>query len=98
MRIEEQQVENVAKLARLAVSQDEVKKFSEQLSGILTYVEKLNTLNTDGVLPTSHLLPLSNVFREDQATPSLPMDAVLANAPEKEEPFFWVPKIIESSL
>jgi aspartyl-tRNA(Asn)/glutamyl-tRNA(Gln) amidotransferase subunit C len=98
MRIEENQVENVAKLARLAVSPDEVKKFAEQLSGIITYVEKLNELNTDGVLPTSHLLSLSNVFREDQVVASLPIDAILANAPEKEESFFRVPKIIESSL
>ncbi|MEK7702406.1 MAG: Asp-tRNA(Asn)/Glu-tRNA(Gln) amidotransferase subunit GatC [Nitrospirota bacterium] len=98
MQISEKQVENVAKLARLAVSPDEIKRFAEQLSGILTYVEKLNELNTEGIEPTSHPLPLFNIFREDQVAVSLPMDAVLGNAPEKDEPFFRVPKIIESPL
>ncbi|MEK7285859.1 MAG: Asp-tRNA(Asn)/Glu-tRNA(Gln) amidotransferase subunit GatC [Nitrospirota bacterium] len=98
MKIDENQVLEVSKLARLAITSDEMKKFSEQLSGILTYVEKLNELNTEGIEPTSHLLPLSNVFREDCVAPSLPTDAVLQNAPEKEEPFFRVPKIIESQI
>ena len=95
MKISEDQVAGVAKLARLAMTPAELKQCSEQLSGILTYVEKLNELNTENAEPTSHVLPLSNVFREDHLTPSLSVDAVLGNAPGKEGRFFRVPKIIE---
>jgi aspartyl-tRNA(Asn)/glutamyl-tRNA(Gln) amidotransferase subunit C len=95
MKIEEQQVINVAKLVRLEVGPDEVKRFADQLSQILTYVGKLNELDTSAVEPTSHVIPLSNVFREDKATPSLLVDEVMENAPDAEPPFFRVPKIIE---
>lgn len=101
MKITEDTVSSVAKLARLGLNQDEMKQFAEQLSGILTYAEKLNELNTDNIEPTSHVLPLSNIFREDLLVPSLSVDAVMQNAPEKEGNvpceghFFRVPKIIE---
>jgi len=95
MKITEDQVAGVGKLARLAMTPDEMTRFSVQLSSILTYVEKLNELNTDNIEPTSHVLPLSNIFREDNVAPSLSVDAVLQNAPEKEGHFFRVPKIIE---
>jgi len=95
MKISEDQVATVGKLARLAMTPDEMTRFSEQLSGILTYVEKLNELDTAKIEPTSHVLPLSNIFREDRVVPSLSVDAVLENAPQKEGHFFSVPKIIE---
>lgn len=95
MNIGEEKVAGVAKLARLAMTPAELTRCSEQLSGILTYVEKLNELNTEKIEPTSHLLPLSNIFREDHLAPSLSVEAVLGNAPEKEGRFFKVPKIIE---
>jgi len=95
MKITEDTVLSVAKLARLAITPNDKIQFSEQLSGILTYAEKLNELNTEGIEPTSHVLPLSNIFREDTVAPPLSVDAVLGNAPEKDGHFFRVPKIIE---
>ncbi|HLG21909.1 MAG TPA: Asp-tRNA(Asn)/Glu-tRNA(Gln) amidotransferase subunit GatC, partial [Candidatus Manganitrophaceae bacterium] len=94
MKISQEQVKRVAKLARLSLTPEETERFSEQLSHILSYIEKLNQLDTSKVEPTSHVLPLSNVFREDQARPSLPAEEALANAPDREGPFFRTPKII----
>ncbi|MGH7261561.1 MAG: Asp-tRNA(Asn)/Glu-tRNA(Gln) amidotransferase subunit GatC [Nitrospiraceae bacterium] len=94
MRITKQDVEHVAKLARLEITETEKETFAQQLSGILTYVEKLNTLKTEGVEPTATVLGQTNVFREDKARPSLPVEKVLANAPEWTDGFFVVPKII----
>lgn len=95
MTITKQTVEHVAKLARLAITEAEKEAFSRQLSDILAYVEKLNELKTEGVEPTATVLGQTNVFREDKARPSLPVEKVLANAPESAEGFFVVPKIIE---
>jgi aspartyl-tRNA(Asn)/glutamyl-tRNA(Gln) amidotransferase subunit C len=95
MRITKQDVENVAKLARLEITETEKEAFTQQLSGILSYVEKLNKLKTAGVEPTATVLGQSNVFREDQARPSLPVEKAVANAPESADGFFVVPKIIE---
>ena len=72
-------------------------QFSVQLSGILSYIEQLNTLDTKDVEPTSHVLPLKNVYREDAAKNSLPVDKVLRNAPDAADGFFRVPKIIEEA-
>ena len=94
MRITKQDVEHVAKLARLEITETEKEAFSQQLSGILTYVEKLNTLKTEGVEPTATVLEQTNVFREDKSRPSLPVEKALANAPERTDGFFVVPKII----
>ena len=95
MTISKQDVEHVAKLARLEITETEKDAFSQQLSSILTYVEKLKTLNTKGVEPTATILEQVNVFREDKARPSLPLEKALANAPEQSGGFFVVPKIIE---
>jgi aspartyl-tRNA(Asn)/glutamyl-tRNA(Gln) amidotransferase subunit C len=89
-----EQVEHVAKLARLASSEEERALYSRQLSSILSYVEKLNELDTAAVEPTSHVLPLTNVFREDRARPSLAPEQALANAPDRAGDLFRVPKII----
>jgi aspartyl-tRNA(Asn)/glutamyl-tRNA(Gln) amidotransferase subunit C len=95
MKITKEQVEHVAKLARLAITEEEKATFSEQLSSILTYVEQLNQLNTSKVEPTSHVISMQNVFREDRIKESLPREEVLAGAPEASEEFFRVPRIIE---
>jgi len=95
MNITRQQVEHVARLARLALSREEEEKMVSQLSKILEHVGKLNEVDTSGVEPTSHVLPLSNVFREDCARPSLSQENALKNAPEAEGGFFRVPKIID---
>ncbi len=95
MKLSIQEVEHVARLARLALTEEEKELFSRQLSDILTYIQKLKELNTDGVPPTSHVLPLKNVFREDRVRPSLLRERSLSNAPEQEGGFFRVPKIIE---
>ncbi len=91
----EQQVRHVAKLARLDLTDDQVKQFAQQLGGILEYVEKLDELDTDNVEPTVHAAALRNVFRKDQARPGIGVENVLKNAPESDEPFFLVPKVID---
>ncbi len=88
-------VEHIAHLARLHLSPEEEVKFGTQLNSILTYVEKLNELDTSGVEPTSHVLPLCNVMREDEVRDSLIKDEALANAPDRYRDFYRVPKIIE---
>jgi aspartyl-tRNA(Asn)/glutamyl-tRNA(Gln) amidotransferase subunit C len=95
MKISRQEVEHVAKLARLELSDGEQEKLADQLSGILTYVEKLNELDTSGVEPTAHVLDIKNVMRDDVAAPSLSQERALANAPEKAAGHYKVPKIIE---
>ena len=95
MKITKEQVEHVAKLARLAITEEEKAIFSEQLSSILTYVEQLKELDTSKVEPTSHVISMQNVFREDQVKKCLPREEALAGAPEASDEFFRVPKIIE---
>ncbi|MDI3311700.1 MAG: Asp-tRNA(Asn)/Glu-tRNA(Gln) amidotransferase subunit GatC [Thermoanaerobacterium sp.] len=95
MSITKDQVIHVSKLARLKFSDDELEKFSHQLDSIIKYVDKLNELNTDGVEPTAHIVPINNVFREDVVVPSMDREKILMNAKEKEDGCFKVPKIIE---
>lgn len=95
MRITRDDAAHIAKLSRLALSGEELDTFSSQLSTILDYVEQLNTLDTSGVEPTSHVLPLNNVMREDIPAASLPREEALRNAPDRTEKFYRVPKIIE---
>ena len=93
--IDRKDVEHVARLARLALTDDEIERMREQLNGILSYIEKLNELDTDGVEPTSHAVPMLNVMREDEPGPCLSRDEALANAPDRSGEFFRVPRIIE---
>jgi aspartyl-tRNA(Asn)/glutamyl-tRNA(Gln) amidotransferase subunit C len=93
--ISRQDVEHVARLARLALSEAELERMREQLSGILAYIDTLRALDTAGVEPTSHAVPLVNVMRDDAARPCLAQDEALANAPDRSETFFRVPRIIE---
>ncbi|HEY2491494.1 MAG TPA: Asp-tRNA(Asn)/Glu-tRNA(Gln) amidotransferase subunit GatC [Paenibacillus sp.] len=95
MNITTQDVQHVAKLARLNLSSEEESVFTEQMNAILQYAEKLDGLDTEGVEPTTHVLHLSNVMREDEVRDSLPLDKVFANAPEEEEGQFKVPAVLE---
>ncbi len=88
-------IEKVARLARLELSEEEKVTFGNQLEQILTYMEQLNRLDTSGVEPTSHAIPIHNVFREDEVQPSLPREEVLAIAPDQQDGHFKVPRIIE---
>ncbi len=94
-KIDAQQVRKVAKLARLDLTEAEIEQFAGQLSAILEYVEKMNELDTTGVEPLAHCLPISNCFREDMVTESLGTEKTLANAPQRDGDFFKVPKILD---
>ena len=95
MKITIDEVEYVAKLARLKLSDEDKVLFTQQLDSILLYIDKLNELDTTNVPPTSHVLQLENVMREDEVKPSYPAEDVLAIAPERENSFFAVPRVIE---
>jgi aspartyl-tRNA(Asn)/glutamyl-tRNA(Gln) amidotransferase subunit C len=88
-------IEKVARLARLELSGEEKKTFGNQLEQILTYMEQLNRLDTTGVEPTSHAIPMDNVFREDEVKLSFPREEVLSLSPDQENGHFKVPRIIE---
>jgi aspartyl-tRNA(Asn)/glutamyl-tRNA(Gln) amidotransferase subunit C len=93
--ITREDVEHVARLTRLALGEAEVERMREQLDGILAYIDKLRALDTTGVEPTSHAVPQLNVMREDQLRACLSQDETLANAPDRSDAFFRVPRIIE---
>ena len=96
-KIDAEQVKKVAKLARLDLTEDEIDQFTGQLGAILDYVAKMDELDTEHVEPLAHCLPVTNVFREDRPRQSLGTEAILANAPERDGPFFRVPKILDDS-
>jgi aspartyl-tRNA(Asn)/glutamyl-tRNA(Gln) amidotransferase subunit C len=89
--ITREQVVHVAQLARLALSEEEIERLGAQLGAILEAVGKVSELDLEGVEATSHPLDLVNVWDEDEPRPSLPLDAALANAPEREGDYFRVP-------
>jgi aspartyl-tRNA(Asn)/glutamyl-tRNA(Gln) amidotransferase subunit C len=95
VRLSRQQVEHVAQLAQLALSDAEKDLFQEQLSSILEYAERLQRVDTEAIPPTATVLPLENVMRDDQVQPSLPQADVLANAPSVEADCFQVPVVLE---
>ncbi len=95
MDFSREQIEYVAHLSRLALSEDERRVFGAQLASILAYVEKLNELDTAGVEPASGATGLCNVFREDAEAPSTPREAMLANAPARACGCYLVPKILD---
>jgi aspartyl-tRNA(Asn)/glutamyl-tRNA(Gln) amidotransferase subunit C len=96
-KIDAEQVRKVAKLSRLGLSDAEVQEFSGQLSAILEYVEKMNEVDTDGVEPLAHCLGVNNCFRDDVVRESLGVEKTLANAPERDDEFFKVPKILDDN-
>jgi len=95
MKITVADVEHVARLARLDLTTEEKNLFAGQMDAILGYVEKLKELQTDDILPTSHAVPMENSFRDDCARPAIGVEKALANAPDRVESFYRVPKVIE---
>ncbi len=93
--IEPQDVEHVARLARLVLSDADKARMRAELGAILEYIEKLKGVDVEGVEPTAQAVPLVNVMREDEVEPSLPREAMMANAPDPAGEFFRVPRIIE---
>jgi len=94
MTISRKEVEHVAVLARLDMDEDELEGYTRQLSSILEYMGKLNELDTEGVEPTAHVLPLKNVFRDDEVREGIEKELALKNAPDKKDGQFKVPKIV----
>ncbi len=95
MKIARHEVEHVAVLARLALDDAELDQVTGEMNQILGYVDKLNELDTDGIVPTAHAVPVENAFREDVVRPSIGNAKALKNAPETANNCFKVPKIIE---
>ena len=89
------QVQKVAKLARLDLPDADLAVLAQQLTALLGYMDQLQELNTEGVEPLAHPLPVQNVFRPDELRPSLPVDAALRNAPARSGDFFAVPAILD---
>jgi aspartyl-tRNA(Asn)/glutamyl-tRNA(Gln) amidotransferase subunit C len=88
-------IAKVAKLARIALTEEELELLGRQLGDILEHAELVRSLPTDGVLPTSHPLPMTNAFRPDVVAPSLDRDEVLSQAPDHEAGYFKVPRILD---
>ena len=89
-------VKQVAMLARLRLEGKALTQIAAQLDEILQYVQQLQAVDTEGIEPTTHVLPLTNVLRKDEPRPSLSQDAVVALAPAAQAPFVKVPKVIEA--
>jgi aspartyl-tRNA(Asn)/glutamyl-tRNA(Gln) amidotransferase subunit C len=94
-KISIEEVDHVARLARLDLSAADKERMRSELDKILGYIDKLRALDTRDVLPTSHAVPVTNVMRDDVPYPSLPQSDALANAPDRQGDLFRVPKIIE---
>lgn len=88
-------IDYVANLARVALTDEERALFSGQLEEVLTYIEKLNTVNVDGVEPTAHAIPVANVWRSDEPRPGLSQEEAVMNAPASRDGMFVVPKVVE---
>jgi aspartyl-tRNA(Asn)/glutamyl-tRNA(Gln) amidotransferase subunit C len=93
--IDRKDVEHVARLTRLALTEPELERMREQLNSILAHLDTLRAVPTEGVEPTSHAVDVVNVMREDEPAPCLSRDAALANAPDPSGGLFRVPRIIE---
>jgi len=95
MKISNKDVKEVADLARLEIEEEQLDKFTNQFENILKFISKLDELNTDDVDPTSHVLDMPTPLREDKVEEWLSQDEALKNAPQREDEFFGVPKVIE---
>lgn len=95
MELTREEVEHIAELAKLKLSEEEVVTFSRQLSSMLEHFQALQALDTSGIPPTAQVITLRSVMREDEVTPSLAPEQVLANAPQAEDGHFKVPAILE---
>ena len=94
MKINRNDIIHVANLAHLEMDEESIEKFAVQIDEILKYVEKLNSIDTEGIIPTSHAIFLTNAFRNDIEKQDYDKDALLANAPERENGNFVVPKVV----
>jgi aspartyl-tRNA(Asn)/glutamyl-tRNA(Gln) amidotransferase subunit C len=94
MAVTKKDVEKIAELARLKFSEEELENFTPQMNEILSYMDKLNELDTENVKPLSHPVEQTNVFREDELKPSISTEEAIKNAPSKGEHHFKVPKVI----
>ena len=95
MKISQKDVEHVARLARLTLESEDLKIMTAQMDAILGYVDKLNELDTEGIEPMAHAVPMSNAFREDEIMPAIGIERALQNAPASGANCFKVPKVIE---
>lgn len=95
MKISKEEVLHVAKLARLKLSDSEAEALSKDMESIIGFADKLNELDTEGIVPTAHAIPMSNAFREDVVKPSYPCEDMLKNAPAAEDGGYTVPKVVE---
>ena len=94
MSVGKKEVEKIAGLARLYITEEEKEKYTTQLNVILEYMEQLNTVDTNNIEPLSHPFDLTNVVRKDEVKPSLSVDEALGNAPDRSGDYFKVPKVI----
>jgi aspartyl-tRNA(Asn)/glutamyl-tRNA(Gln) amidotransferase subunit C len=95
MKLSREEVLHIARLARIALTEEEITRFSDQLSNLLEHFQVLQEVNTDNVPPTSNPVDLRSIMREDIAVPSLPAEDVLANAPRQEDDYFRVKPVLE---
>lgn len=95
MSLTRQEVDHIAELARLELSEEELNRFREQLSAILDYAARLQDLDTSGIPPTSSVLPARSVLREDEPRPGLSLQELLMNAPDSQDSQFRVPPVLE---
>ncbi len=95
MKIDKAVVEHVAHLARLHLDPEEIELYTQQIDRILEYMDKLNSIDTTGIEPTTHAVPLGNVFRRDEVNYNFQVEESVGNAPDRTGSFFKVPPIIE---
>jgi aspartyl-tRNA(Asn)/glutamyl-tRNA(Gln) amidotransferase subunit C len=95
LKISKEQVEHVAHLARLNLTEEEKIQMTKDMEAIIEFADQINELDISDVEPTAHVIPINNVFREDVVRPSMDRDELLSNAPNKEDGCFSVPKIVE---
>lgn len=95
MKVTREVIEHVAGLARLNLTEQEKERLTAEMAEVISYVDKLNELDTADVKPMEHVIPMKNVLREDKAAKSLDRDKILANAPSHEDGCFKVPKVVE---
>jgi aspartyl-tRNA(Asn)/glutamyl-tRNA(Gln) amidotransferase subunit C len=96
MRLTREDIESVAHLSRLELSEEEKEKITGHINRLLADFEKLQEIDTENVEPTSHVIPVHNVFRKDESRPSLPAEEVVSNGPQVAENCFVVPRVVET--
>lgn len=95
MKITREQVEHVAHLARLNLTEEEKDSMTKDMAAIIGFADQINALDIADVKPTDHVIPINNVFRDDVIAPSMDREKLLSNAPNQEDGCFSVPKVVE---